>query len=315
MIPKRKIFFLLILFVGFSFLSAQSLIQDAKIISEQDLETEVLEEVIVYTADDWFELFNLSGDEYYQQFNLLLLHDSSKADLQPYALAECLWFNCVIKPSVEETEIVMELQKLVNTYLSEIDTGKIIPKETSDAVYFLLKNLFSLKPCPKNILQVPELQIFSVEHLFHLPSQDIQSVKMYRALALYQKIMSENADMISDKILSYVNNPALLYVYLNDSATEKIIPEQLKDLSVFYKCHLLHQECTKLSVKYGFNLLEVLPNFSKSILNTATENEFILCCISESDLNQLYVDLTCIKDFVPKYFYRYINQITGGELK
>ena len=311
MIYKRIILFFLILLVGFSCLSAQSLIQQGNdvVIPKDVLENEEELDTVNYSEQDWFALFNLSGDEYLERLHLLLSHDSSRNKLQPYAFGECLWFNYFIKPFAENNENLIKAEQTVNLFISEIDTGKIIPHEISDTVYSIFKTLVSLSPQQSIENQVPELQIFSADSLFYVPSEQIQSVKMYRALALYQKYFAGTS---YGDILNYTDNAALIYVYMNDIYNGNFIPEELNELSLFYKCYMLLNECKYLSVKYGFNLLDIMPDFSKSILKAALENEFILCCISDTDLNQLFVDLTCVKEVAPEYFARLTRLITGG---
>lgn len=85
------------------------------------------------------------------------------------------------------------------------------------------------------------------------------------------------------------------------------------------RCEELYQECSKIGVQWGFDLEQILPNFSATGIGAAKKDAFILYCLPEHDLDQIYMDLSCLKAIAPVYYSRAVAQLQhtashGGSL-
>ena len=85
------------------------------------------------------------------------------------------------------------------------------------------------------------------------------------------------------------------------------------------RCEELYQECRKIGVQWGFDLEQILPNFSATGIGAAKKDAFILYCLPEHDLDQIFMDLSCLKAIAPVYFSRAVAQFQytvshGGSL-
>ena len=85
------------------------------------------------------------------------------------------------------------------------------------------------------------------------------------------------------------------------------------------RCEELYQECRKIGVQWGFDLEQILPNFSATGIGAAKKDAFILYCLPSHDLEQIATDLSCVKTLVPVYFSRAVELLrrdvsTGGAL-
>ena len=85
------------------------------------------------------------------------------------------------------------------------------------------------------------------------------------------------------------------------------------------RCEELYQECLKIGVQWGFDLEQILPNFSATGIGAAKKDAFILYCLPEHDLDQIFMDLSCLKAMAPVYYSRAVAQFQytashGGSL-
>jgi hypothetical protein len=85
------------------------------------------------------------------------------------------------------------------------------------------------------------------------------------------------------------------------------------------RCEELYKECSKIGVQWGFDLEQILPNFSATGIGAAKKDAFILYCLPEHDLDQIYMDLSCLKAIAPIYYSRAVAQLQhtashGGSL-
>lgn len=85
------------------------------------------------------------------------------------------------------------------------------------------------------------------------------------------------------------------------------------------RCEELYQECSKIGVQWGFDLEQILPNFSATGIGAAKKDAFILYCLPEHDLDQIFMDLSCLKVIAPVYYSRAVAQLQyttshGGSL-
>ena len=85
------------------------------------------------------------------------------------------------------------------------------------------------------------------------------------------------------------------------------------------RCEELYQECRKIGMQWGFDLEQILPNFSATGIGAAKKDAFILYCLPEHDLDQIFMDLSCLKAIAPVYFSRAVAQFQytvshGGSL-
>lgn len=326
---KKNIFVFVLLNSCLLALSSQSLVQkstssDVPIVQEELLQDEAAESL--FTSQDWFALHNLSGGEYWAVFLRLLSDESSRNELQPYALAECLWFECFAKKNepTEPNEDFTAISDLVFDFLEKIDTGEVPPHEKSDTVYSIFKCLASLKPCPEDFSSPPSLQIFAMESLFSPPSKEIRSVNMYRGLVALERLaLTDRGDLPQDSSVAFgiehiVSNPPLLYVLLKDDSLDDTVQQNVKDsletlpknsIPKFYLCQNLLDACKKTSVRYGFVLTDILPSFSCSVVKSVMEDDFVLWCLPEQEVNRFYGDISCVQEFVPIYFNRLVEAL------
>lgn len=271
------------------------------------------------SAGDWIALGELSGGEYLERFLRLLSDGEVRADLQPYALAESLWFDCFVRPfAPQDDEAASALAASVSAFLDGIDTGRIVAHEDSDAVYAVFRQLSDARPRPAHAAPPPELRVFTAEHLFTAPSDEARSVKMYRGLAALEKISARAAEAAPESSAAFVSaedlssNPALLYLALRPGSDTGLLrgvgsllaglPEEARPAA--YRAWLLLEECRRLSVRHGFAFPDILPPFSRGVLEAVLSDDFVLFCLSGQELARLSGDLAAVNEFAPRYFRR-----------
>lgn len=314
-------------------LGAEATMQDSSVHTDENSP--------VFSAADWNALASLSGEDYCKRFISLLSDESSRSELQPNALAECLWFKCFIRPFVATDEDFSPLNEMIDVFLEEMNTGSVVPHEHSDAIYSMFGwlsecGLFFMEPA-----EIPTLQIFSAGHLFSPPSEEQCAVKMYRAMASLERLLAmspavdvpagveesgavsqtENTEAVAPSfdVVSVLSNPPLLFVIsrveeakpLCRTLVEAAATLPPESLPAVCRCRELLERGRLMGVKYGFILEDVLPGFSAEVVRSfsrgtdvPSDGAFMMYCIPDADLERLVADLSCVVSFVPFYFNR-----------
>lgn len=119
-----------------------------------------------------------------------------------------------------------------------------------------------------------------------------------------------------------VINQPLMYLLAHSSAGKEIysvLRTQHSGQTHASRCEELYLECGKIGEQWGFDLEQILPNFSAAGVAAAKEDAFVLYCLPDQDLEQITTDLSCIKELVPVYFSRALELLrrevpNGGSL-
>lgn len=306
---KKNLFFLFILLFFLTGLYSQSQVKSISTTNEADLQ-DSLDVFVDDLKEKWLSLQNLSGSEYEELFLTLLLEPLSQEKLQPYVLAESLWYISHLQK--DTTEKKSKLEETINSFLSDLGTGAIIPQEYSDTVYSMFRYFSNNNIIPSS---VPELNIFLATDTLHIPTEEIKSIQMYRggiALEKIKKLIQADSTFENIDILAVLSNSSLLYAlqYSSDMLDfykmimdfSKGLPEDSKPLII--KCRDLLNKLEKKSLKLGFVIDEILPEYSATFLTEIQNDEFVLCCLSSQDLQKLVADFEGLDLFSSIYFSR-----------
>lgn len=316
---KKNIFLLLILLFFLVGLYSQSQVQaiSAEVKDENSTSSESVETEL---DTKWLLLQNLSGSEYEEMFLALLLEPLSLEKFQSYVLAESLWYVTHFENNSSENSSVTRLKETVDEFLSNLGTGVIIPQEYSDTVYSMFRYFANNQQVP---FSVPELNIFLATETLHIPTEEIKSVQMYRGGIALEKIKKEiQVDSSYEKIdvMSILSNPPLLYALQYSSDMETLyqnvldfanaLPEDSRPLII--KCWDLLNQLKKISLQHGFPLVEILPVFSSTLIKEIQKDDFVLCCLSQQDLEKLVTDLEGLILFSTIYHSRITKELYSG---
>ncbi|MEE0132596.1 MAG: hypothetical protein U0I22_02200 [Treponema sp.] len=342
---------------------------------------------------NWENLRKVSLQNYLDNLYLFLEMSLPRYEMQPYVLAECLWFQVAVLPKFQQVEAdgsldtMMELnmtslpavQELIAEFFTQLGEGKVPVHPWSDTVFSIFQQLvhdflagaqalqlnqngFLLKG--ENLQELPALK---VEQSFMPVDVSFRNVQLYGGLMALNTLVTqfneakshpsqveeaeeemeaegdaviENPDEVSDEITAeaqdlallpvipgidweqVVVNQPLMYLLAHSSAGKEIysvLRTQHSGQTMASRCEELYLECGKIGEQWGFDLEQILPDFSAAGVAAAKEDAFVLYCLPDQDLEQITTDLSCIKELVPVYFSRALELLrrevpNGGSL-
>lgn len=342
---------------------------------------------------NWENLRKVSLQNYLDNLYLFLEMSLPRYEMQPYVLAECLWFQVAVLPKFQQVEAdgsldtMMELnmtslpavQELIAEFFTQLGEGKVPVHPWSDTVFSIFQQLVHDFPAGAQALQLnqngfllkgenlPELPALKVEQSFMPVDVSFRNVQLYGGLMALNTLVTqfneakshpsqveeaeeeieakgdaviENPDEVSDEITAeaqdlallpvipgidweqVVVNQPLMYLLAHSSAGKEIysvLRTQHSGQTMASRCEELYLECGKIGEQWGFDLEQILPDFSAAGVAAAKEDAFVLYCLPDQDLEQITTDLSCIKELVPVYFSRALELLrrevpNGGSL-
>lgn len=342
---------------------------------------------------NWENLRKVSLQNYLDNLYLFLEMSLPRYEMQPYVLAECLWFQVTVLPKFQQVEAdgsldtMMELnmtslpavQELIANFFTQLGEGKVPVHPWSDTVFSIFQQLVQDFPAGAQALQLnqngfllkgenlPELPALKVEQSFMPVDVSFRNVQLYGGLMALNTLVTqfneakshpsqveeakeemeaegdaviENLDEVSDEITAeaqdlallpvipgidweqVVVNQPLMYLLAHSSAGKEIysvLRTQHSGQTMASRCEELYLECGKIGEQWGFDLEQILPDFSAAGVAAAKDDAFVLYCLPDQDLEQITTDLSCIKELVPVYFSRALELLrrevpNGGSL-
>ena len=342
---------------------------------------------------NWENLRKVSLQNYLDNLYLFLEMSLPRYEMQPYVLAECLWFQVTVLPKFQQVEAdgsldtMMELnmtslpavQELIANFFTQLGEGKVPVHPWSDTVFSIFRQLVQDFPAGAQALQLnqngfllkgenlPELPALKVEQSFMPVDVSFRNVQLYGGLMALNTLVTqfneakshpsqveeakeemeaegdaviENPDEVSDEITAeaqdlallpvipgidweqVVVNQPLMYLLAHSLAGKEIysvLRTQHSGQTMASRCEELYLECGKIGEQWGFDLEQILPDFSAAGVAAAKDDAFVLYCLPDQDLEQITTDLSCIKELVPVYFSRALELLrrevpNGGSL-
>jgi len=319
-LKKIFIFFFILLILNFSIFAQRTLVQSSDSSEQGETVVEILDLENNISKKDWLGLVAFTGNEYFDRFSNLLETSCNIQDLQPYVLAECLWYSIFSGDNSVATSEKNDINILVQKYLNDIDSGLIAKDDKSDVAYFLLKYLGTVI----NKTEVfPNLKLFLSEDFLLLPNDEKLSTVLFKNVIrsknlkdLYSKIDSvESVYEIpaycyeSDFLFFMANSKENLQIY--NFLKNKI---DIKETSQEH-CLKLLKQLEDFSVLYKFNSSDILSPFMNTIVEYIVKQPFGIFCLEENIFSNFYSDLILLNELIPVYFERFlsINQNQSNE--
>ena len=164
--------------------------------------------------ENWKNLQKISLQQYLDTFQLFLETSVPHYEMQPYVLAECLWFQVAVLPQFQQVEAdgsldtMMELnmtrlpdvQKLVADFFVQLGEGSLPVHPWSDTVFSLFQQLVQEFPVAFQLNQgefllvkenLPELMALKVEQLFMPVDVSFRNVQLYGGLMALDKLVAQ----------------------------------------------------------------------------------------------------------------------------
>ena len=164
--------------------------------------------------ENWKNLQKISLQQYLDTFQLFLETSVPRYEMQPYVLAECLWFQVAVLPQFQQVEAdgsldaMMELnmtrlpdvQKLVSDFFVQLGEGSLPVHPWSDTVFSLFQQLVQEFPVAFQLNQgefllvkenLPELMALKVEQLFMPVDVSFRNVQLYGGLMALDKLVAQ----------------------------------------------------------------------------------------------------------------------------
>ena len=164
--------------------------------------------------ENWKNLQKISLQQYLDTFQLFLETSVPRYEMQPYVLAECLWFQVAVLPQFQQVEAdgsldtMMELnmtrlpdvQKLVADFFVQLGEGSLPVHPWSDTVFSLFQQLVQEFPVAFQLNQgefllvkenLPELMALKVEQLFMPVDVSFRNVQLYGGLMALDKLVAQ----------------------------------------------------------------------------------------------------------------------------
>lgn len=186
------------------------------LLTEQELQSQLL---------NWENLAKTSLDQYLEGFRLFLEQSQAHYELQPYVLAECLWFQVAVLPQFQKVQQdgsldkMMELnmkslsqvQQQVTDFLARLEEGIVAVHPWSDTVVTFFQELvhnpiigFGDAPLLE-YGSLPELPSFEDDHFFVPVEGSYRNALLYHGLMDFHQLVSQfdqamGAGNISDTI-------------------------------------------------------------------------------------------------------------------
>lgn len=162
---------------------------------------------------NWENLQKVSLQQYLDNFQLFLETSLPRYEMQPYVLAECLWFQVAVLPKFQQVEAdgsldammelnmtgLPEVQKLVADFFVQLGEGSLPVHPWSDAVFSLFQQLVQEFPVlelnQQDFLLVkenlPELMALKVEQVFMPVDVSFRNVQLYGGLMALDKLVAQ----------------------------------------------------------------------------------------------------------------------------
>lgn len=162
---------------------------------------------------NWENLQKVSLQQYLDNFQLFLETSLPRYEMQPYVLAECLWFQVAVLPKFQQVEAdgsldammelnmtgLPEVQKLVADFFVQLGEGSLPVHPWSDAVFSLFQQLVQEFPVlelnQQDFLLVkenlPELVALKVEQVFMPVDVSFRNVQLYGGLMALDKLVAQ----------------------------------------------------------------------------------------------------------------------------
>ena len=164
--------------------------------------------------ENWKSLQKISLQQYLDTFQLFLETSVPRYEMQPYVLAECLWFQVAVLPQFQQVEAdgsldaMMELnmtrlpdvQKLVSDFFVQLGEGSLPVHPWSDTVFSLFQQLVQEFPVAFQLNQgefllvkenLPEIMALKVEQLFMPVDVSFRNVQLYGGLMALDKLVAQ----------------------------------------------------------------------------------------------------------------------------
>ncbi len=156
----------------------------------------------------WQSLAEADLPGYLERFRQFLELSLPRYEMQPYVLAECLWFRIALLPRFQQAQddggrmegldLLPGLEATVAAFLAELGDGSLPIHPQSDAVLSLFQYLGqnpvagSHGPAlqPSNL---PELPVLAADHPFIPIEESYRNARLYRGIMAFSPLMEDFA--------------------------------------------------------------------------------------------------------------------------
>lgn len=192
------------------------------------LERALTQEELQEYLSNWKALHSLSLSEYLGAFQSFVENSLPFYELQPYLLAECLWFQVSILPQFQQVErdgsldemmdlnmvVLPDIQSSISDFFTGLGEGSLPIHPWSDTVLSIFQHLVSNPPAAKFFSQsnlqetllvgenIPSLPALSVDHIFMPVDYSYRSVQLYRGIMDFEALL-EQFESVDESGLSY----------------------------------------------------------------------------------------------------------------
>lgn len=182
---------------------AVPLVDDAMVaaVSQQELQSQLM---------NWADLGNLSLEQYLESFRLFIERCQPVYELQPYLVAECLWFQVVVLPQFQQVqqdgsldkmmelnmESLPQVQQQVSDFLGQLEERIVVIHPWTDAVLTFFQELVQNPPMglKGRLLEygsLPELETLKDEHVFMPVEGSYRNALLYHGLMDFHQLVSQ----------------------------------------------------------------------------------------------------------------------------
>ena len=182
---------------------AVPLVDDAMVaaVSQQELQFQLM---------NWADLGNLSLEQYLESFRLFIERCQPVYELQPYLVAECLWFQVVVLPQFQQVqqdgsldkmmelnmESLPQVQQQVSDFLGQLEERIVVIHPWTDAVLTFFQELVQNPPMglKGRLLEygsLPELETLKDEHVFMPVEGSYRNALLYHGLMDFHQLVSQ----------------------------------------------------------------------------------------------------------------------------
>lgn len=179
------------------------LVDDAMVaaVSQQELQSQLM---------NWADLGNLSLEQYLENFRLFIERCQPVYELQPYLVAECLWFQVVVLPQFQQVqqdgsldkmmelnmESLPQVQQQVSDFLGQLEERIVVIHPWTDAVLTFFQELVQNPPMglKGRLLEygsLPELETLKDEHVFMPVEGSYRNALLYHGLMDFHQLVSQ----------------------------------------------------------------------------------------------------------------------------
>lgn len=227
---KKSLVFVLLLFLPSLVLGQQELADESPIPEQVDFEaleperSSLSQEEFQVQVLGWKSLAETDLSGYLDRFRQFLELSLPRYEMQPYVLAECLWFQIALLPrfqkvqaegeQMEGLDLLSGLEETVAAFFAGLGEGALPIHPQSDAVLSLFRYL-SQNPVagsrgptlqPSNL---PELPVLAADHSFIPIEESYRNAQLYRGLMVFGPLVEEFAAAKGDgKASSPENEPS-----------------------------------------------------------------------------------------------------------